>query len=275
VSREIPFKKMHGAGNDFIMIYDMDDELLLEARHVEALCARRRGIGADGLIIIKPSDVADFRMKYFNRDGGEAEMCGNGARCAAMFANMSGLVKGAMIFETISGLVEADIDGEGVTVRTGDVTDLRLGLRIEEFDREVHFAVSGVPHAVILDERARLRADDEFLSWARNIRYSPVFAPKGTNVSLATVIDGSAIFYRTYERGVEAETEACGTGAVAAAVVTTHLGLASPPLVCETSGGDLLEVDFEKVEGGAANCRLSGPAIVAFDGTFDLDRYER
>jgi diaminopimelate epimerase len=274
MSKEISFTKMHGAGNDFIMIDDMKDLLRLEGRHVEGLCTRRRGIGADGLIIIKPSDVADFRMKYFNRDGGEAEMCGNGARCAALFARLSGIVKEKMIFETLSGLIDAEVDGNGVTIQIGEVTDLRLGLHIEELGRDVHFAVSGVPHAVILDENANELGSDEFLSMARQIRFNPLFAPKGTNVDLATIIDTGHIFYRTYERGVEAETEACGTGAIAVAVVTAHLGLTSVPLTCKTSGGDQLDVDFETVEGGATSCRLSGPAIVVYDGVFTLDRYE-
>jgi diaminopimelate epimerase len=275
MSKQIAFAKMHGAGNDFIVIDDLADALQLDGNEVEALCRRRRGIGADGLIVIKPSSIADFKMEYFNRDGGEAEMCGNGARCAALFARLFGIAGDSMAFETLSGLVEAELSHGRVTVRIGDVTDLELAIRPEGIDQEIHFALSGVPHAAILNESASGYDDEAFAVLAERIRHHRHFAPNGTNVNLATVRRKNVVSYRTYERGVEAETEACGTGAVAVAVITAHLGLTSAPVLCETSGGDVLEVDFEMCEGGARNCRLSGPAVFVFKGTVELDERER
>lgn len=270
---EIEFLKMHGAGNDFIMINDM--HCLFEARRgiVESLCALHRGIGADGLIILRPSERAEFRMRYFNSDGGEAEMCGNGARCAALFAHEAGMAGRSMIFETDSGLVAAEILPEGVVVGLGDVTKLRLGIRLEEAGIEVHCADSGVPHAVLIADEARAYGGERFLEVARLVRHDAEFEPRGTNFNVVSVRGKGRLVFRTYERGVEEETMACGTGAVASAVITAHLGLTDSPVVCETSGGEPLEVSFVKTPGGARNCRLKGPAVVSFRGTFKMEEY--
>lgn len=259
---------MQGAGNDFIMILDPENRFEASAERIASMCAFHRGIGADGLIILRPSSDADFRMLYFNRDGGEADMCGNGARCAALFANRSGIAGRSMIFETRSGAVKAKIVGTDVCIAIGDVRDLTLSLHLEKSGVDVHYAVSGVPHAALMTEDARQYPEEDFIRMARRVRYDPAFEPNGTNFNLVSVLDKHNLVYRTYERGVEAETLACGTGAVAAAVITSHLELTGSTVRCETSGGDALMVEFERTPGGAERVRLTGPAAVVFEGIY-------
>lgn len=269
----IDFTKMHGAGNDFIMIDDMAERFEPDPGTVTSLCAHHRGIGADGLIMLRPSASEGFRMRYFNSDGGEAALCGNGARCAALFAYRRGIVGREMTFETASGVVRAAVRGETVSVDIEPVRGLRLHLSIEDAGVEAHFAVAGVPHAVVIVTDARSYTRERFLELARPVRHDDAFRPAGANVNLVTVLRPGRLVYRTYERGLERETLACGTGAVASAVITTHLGFTEPPVGCETSGGDLLEVSFDPVPDGATECRLIGPATVAFTGRFKRADY--
>jgi len=271
---DVPFAKMHGAGNDFIVIDDRAGRGL-SAESVAALCDRRRGVGADGLILVQPSAEAEFRMRYYNSDGGEADMCGNGARCAARFARDAGIAGAAMSFETRAGIVRAEIDGALVRMRIGPVTGLRLRLSLEGVSGEVHFGVCGVPHAVVVDRDAFALARPEFAAFARRIRGNPGLGPAGANVDVVSVAGRDRCAYRTYERGVEDETLACGTGAVVVATVLAHLGLADGSLACETSGGDTLLVDVVPGPGGAEDARLAGPAVVSFRGSFSLEDYER
>jgi diaminopimelate epimerase len=256
------------------MIDDREGRFEPRRETIAALCAAHRGIGADGLILIRPSERGQFRMRYYNRDGGEAAMCGNGARCAALFAHRSGIAGRTMTFETGSGVAEAEILQSGVAIGIGDVGGLRLNLALAAANEPVHFAEAGVPHAALLTEDAVSYPDERFLSLARSIRNDPAFQPAGANVNLVTVHRSDRLSYRTYERGVERETLACGTGAVAVAVITSHLGITRSPVACETSGGDTLEVAFERVDGGAAACRLTGPAVETFSGTFSLARID-
>ncbi len=264
----IDFVKMHGAGNDFIMIDDMEERFEPNAGIIAALCAHHRGIGADGLILLRPAAEGRFRMCYYNSDGGEAAMCGNGARCAALFAYRRGIARRKMEFETGSGAVGAEVRGDVVAVDIEEVKGLRLHIPLEDAGVEAHFAVAGVPHTVILVTDARAYTTGRFLSLARSVRHDPIFQPAGANVNLVTVHRPDRLTYRTYERGLERETLSCGTGALASAVIAAHLGLAKSPVGCETSGGDTLEVTFDRGESGATNCRLVGPAVVSFTGSF-------
>jgi diaminopimelate epimerase len=268
---EIAFVKMHGAGNDFIMIDDRARRLDLSRETIAVLCARRRGVGADGLILIRPSTAADFTMHYYNSDGGEADLCGNGARCAAAFAHAEGIAGRSMRFETGSGVVDAEVLAVGVRVGIGDVHDLRLNVELEALDFIAHYGVCGVPHAVILESGFGSLPVDEFARIARVVRRDPVFGAAGANVNAVLIRSPKRFFYRTYERGVEEETLACGTGAVVASVVLAHLGRVTPPVQCETSGGDTLEVDFALRERGATQCQLTGPVAVAYRGTVGID----
>lgn len=270
---EISFFKMHGAGNDFIMIEDLAGRFAPDRDLIAALCSRHLGIGADGLILIRSGVRATFSMLYFNSDGGGAELCGNGARCTAFLAHHLSIAPRAMEFETSSGPVHAEILDTGVLVDIGSVTDLELDIDLSQAGDRVHFARAGVPHAIVIVENVRSLSSEEFLAAARPVRYHERFAPEGVNVNLVSVTDSHDIVYRTYERGVEAETLACGTGAVATSVIATHLGKTEPPVVCTTSGGDRLLVTFEINGGGAESCRLEGPAEIVFTGTVKTDGY--
>jgi diaminopimelate epimerase len=272
---EFNFAKMHGAGNDFVMINDMDEQCRLSGEGIARLCSRHRGIGADGLILLRPSEAGSFAMRYYNGDGGEADMCGNGARCAAAFAHEAGLADMSMTFESRAGLVRADILEGGVRIGVGDVRGLKLGMRIDTADRPVHFGVCGVPHAVVVLDDVRDVSHEEFVRFAREIRRDAAFAPAGANVNFASVAGRGRCVYRTYERGVEDETLACGTGAVVIATVLVHLGLADSPVECETHGGDTLRVALAKTPDGAMGCLLAGPVAVAFRGTFRIEDYEQ
>lgn len=272
---EIAFTKMHGAGNDFIMIDDMNLRCGLSQAAIAGLCSRRRGIGGDGLIFIRPGKTGDFAMRYYNSDGGEADLCGNGARCAAAFAFEAGIAGATMSFETRSGIVGAEMTVEGVRVAIGDVRTLKLGMKIASTDRPVHYGVCGVPHAVIVVDDVRAFTRDEFVRFAAPVRRDGAFGDAGANVNLVEVLERRLCAYRTYERGVEDETDACGTGAVVIAAVLAHLGLADPPIRCATGGGDILDVDLKKTSDGAAGCLLTGPVAVAFRGTFRIEDNER
>jgi diaminopimelate epimerase len=273
MSAEIRFVKMHGAGNDFIMLNGIEETPVLDRELIATLCARHRGVGADGLILLLPSDREDFRMVYYNSDGGEAEMCGNGARCAARFAFDLGVGSNPISFETHSGRVEAEIRGEDVLVGIGEVTGIVTKLRLEGVEEEIHFANSGVPHVVILREEIESVPVDEFVRRAKRIRHHERFGPNGANVNFASVMGRHEIRFRTYERGVEGETEACGTGAAAVSVTTAHLGMTTSPVTCVTSGGDRIIVGFVPSDTGATNCTLLGPAAVSFEGSFRPEEF--
>ncbi|MCK4538470.1 MAG: diaminopimelate epimerase [Candidatus Krumholzibacteria bacterium] len=267
------FYKMHGAGNDFVMIEDMSSELDFSTRLIESLCADHTGIGADGLIILRPSAKYDFRMRYFNKDGGEAEMCGNGARCAASFAFLKGIVSEKMVFDTKAGPVEAMMHGEDVRIGVGSVKDMRLHVPVGDAGLEVGYAVCGVPHAVLLTEDVDSWSRERFVETGRKIRNAAEFSPGGVNFNLVSVMKNDILRYRTYERGVEAETLACGTGAIALAAICSAMGITGSPLKCRTTSGDTLEVDFSPAEDGARDCFLKGPAIMSFQGVFETHIY--
>ncbi len=269
---EFEFTKMHGAGNDFIIIDDMKLAFEESPEMIAALCEFHRGIGADGLILLRPSEGFDFEMKYFNSDGSEAEMCGNGARCAAMFACDRGIAGERLTFSTGAGPVSAEVIGAYVKIGLEPVHGIRLGIELPG-GATAGFAVSGVPHSAIIVDDVRSWERERFIETARVIRFDPVFEPAGTNVNIVTVDSPQSLAYRTYERGVEDETLACGTGAVGVSVIAAHMGLVSPPVKCETSGGDILETGFELTGDGAKRCTLTGPAKVVFRGIADLSWY--
>ena len=264
------FTKMHGAGNDFVMIDDLAAEFEISRSVIASLCASHTGIGADGLILLRPSAKADFSMRYFNRDGSEAEMCGNGARCAAMFAFSKGAAGEEMVFETGSGLVQGRILEDGVRIGISGVSGLRTDIALRDSDLVVACARCGVPHAVMIADNVRNIPRDDFLRTAVSVRRDPVFLPEGVNFNMVSIEGRNRVSYRTFERGVEDETLACGTGAVSIAVITARMGYTESPVTCETSGGDRLIVEFTPTNDGAERCFLKGPASVVFQGRFRL-----
>ena len=255
----VRFAKMHGAGNDFVLVDDRDETFPCARGVLAAIGARGTGVGCEGIILVRKSDRLDFRMKFFNPDGSEAEMCGNGARCVAAFAREIGAAKAdTMRFETLAGDVGAEIVGPGlVKVEMPEPRDLRE-----------NFINSGVPHCIVpVADLAKTDVEGE----GRRIRHSAAFAPSGTNVDFVTYHAPDCVDIRTYERGVEAETGACGTGSVAAALVgVAQHGMRFPVKVRTERGFELV---IDGVFDGAAfqSVSLTGPVARVFDGEIDID----
>jgi diaminopimelate epimerase len=264
------FTKMNGAGNDFVLIDNRTGDIHLNRNQIAHLCDRHRGIGADGILLLeKASDGADFRMRYFNADGGEAEMCGNGARCFARFANKVAGAEGKISFETPAGVIGAELIGDLVTLQMTDPTDLRLNVPLRDIDenRAVHFINSGVPHVVIPVPQV---GNVDVQRVGRAIRHYEVFSPKGANVNFIEKRGTRKIALRTYERGVEDETLACGTGVVASALIFAMTENVDGPIGVLVRGGNELQVGFEKTGTKFKNVTLTGPAEFVFEGTIEV-----
>ncbi len=271
----VPFTKMHGAGNDFLMIDGATVPAgLLTADRIAAWCDRRLGVGGDGLIVLDrdPEPGLQYRMSYYNSDGGEAEMCGNGARCSVAFAARLGWIRKQCRFQTARGPLDGLLISESGGTAEVEVSlpawrDLELDIAVPESLRpEHHSCNTGVPHVVMpVEDLEGVAVPEE----GPPIRYAEQFAPDGTNVNWIaptgeTTDDGLSLWaIRTYERGVEAETLACGTGASAAAVILCHLQRARSPVALRTRSGDLLRITVD-IEAG--QLLLRGPAVVAFEG---------
>jgi diaminopimelate epimerase len=263
----LSFTKMNGAGNDFVMVDNRDLKKSLSRDQIARLCDRHRGVGADGLIAVEPAENGgDFKMRYYNADGSEAEMCGNGARCFARFASRLSEKKDAISFETMAGVVSAELLGENVRLRMSQPKDLALGtkLAVHGAEETVHFVNTGVPHAIVVVEN--LAAVDVVLKGSA-IRHHEHFAPKGTNANFIEVQAPRVLAIRTYERGVEGETLACGTGVCAAALVHSALTGATSPIEVRVKGGETLEVGFVKAGDSFTDVTLTGPADFVFEGT--------
>jgi diaminopimelate epimerase len=266
------FVKMSGAGNDFIVLDNRSLNVALTRERIAGLCHRHFGIGADGVLAAEPADQdgADFRMRYYNADGGEAEMCGNGARCFARFVQpWERADAGRVRFITLAGLITGEYVGHDIRVNLTSPTDLQLN-RKADFgwgETAYHFINTGVPHVVIEVPDVELA---EVLALGRAIRYSPLFE-RGTNVNFVQVAGPGELLVRTYERGVEGETLACGTGVTAAALIIHRVRGLPLPLRVKVRGGDVLTVNAA-VEGSPASgesfrdVSLSGPATEVYRG---------
>ena len=274
--RKIAFTKMPGAGNDFVLIDDraetfpVHDHILLAM-----LAAPRTGIACEGVILVQKSAVADFRMVFFNPDGTEADLCGNGARCVAAFAREIGVVASpAMTFETRAGLVDAEVSPSGaVKVWMPEPKNRRYGLQVKVGDTFVagDYVEAGVPHFIVPCESV---ASVDVEGLGRALRLSDAFAPNGTNVDFVQLLPAHKAIIRTYERGVEAESGACGTGAVATAVVAVETKKMSLPVHIRTSQGYTLTVDGDWRHAKATGFTLTGPVKKVFDGVVDLDSFD-
>ncbi|NPB08794.1 MAG: diaminopimelate epimerase [Thermodesulfobacteria bacterium] len=242
----LPFTKMSASGNDFILINNFTQVVSAEEGPwlAKKLCRRALSVGADGLILIEPPHGnAAFSWRFYNADGSEAEMCGNGGRCAARFAVEEGLATSPLVFETLAGPIWAEVRGKRVRIKLSPPQDLRLDIPLQLPDKEikVSFVNTGVPHVVYFVENLPHVPVKE---WGRLIRFHDAFAPRGTNVNFVEVTGPREIRVRTYERGVEDETLACGTGATAAALIAAEKGLVETPVRVITSGGEALEISF-------------------------------
>ncbi len=264
----INFVKMSGTGNDFIIIDHRKPVIHLEgmSEFARLVCRRKLSVGADGLILIEASEVADFRWQFFNGDGSRAEMCGNGARCAARFAYLQGIAPARMSFETIAGIIEANVSDTNVSVKMTRPRDFKLHQSIEADGQSftIHSVDTGVPHAVILVDNIE---QVDVQQSGSLLRHHDEFKPAGTNVNFVGEQDGG-FKVRTYERGVEAETLACGTGAVAAALILSLMSRDNSPVEMTTSGNDCLTISFNLRNDppGADNVFLKGPAYIIYKG---------
>ena len=245
----IPFMKMSGSGNDFILI-DHRKPFLSEDRFKEfarKVCRRRVSVGADGIIFIEPSKRADFKWRFFNADGSEGEMCGNGGRCAARFAFLKGIAGPSLTFETLAGILGAHVNGMRVKLEMTKPFGLKLDekILIDGSEYLISSINTGVPHAVVFGKDLETL---DIVKVGRAIRTHSHFAPAGANANFVRVEGESRLSIRTYERGVEDETLACGTGTVAATLIAAFKGLVRSPASVHTRGGEILTVHFE-IEG--------------------------
>ena len=267
---KIHFTKMHGAGYDFIMIDDRDGTIPWEDHFLmAALASRRSGVGCEGIILIQKSEKADFRMRFLNPDGTEAEMCGNGSRCTAAFAHAIGATRGtAMTMETLCGLVDAQISDSGVCVWMPEPFKRSYGIELNVAPICGDFINTGVPHFVV---QVPNLSEVDVNGLGRALRLHPTFAPDGTNVDFMTLRASNRMSMRTYERGVEAESGACGTGAVACAVVAVErFGFSLPTQIKTPSGYDLI-VDGDWRRKKCTGLTLTGPVKFVFTGEVELD----
>lgn len=263
---QLNFTKMSGAGNDFVVIDNRLGQATLTHGQIREMCTRRTGIGADGLILVEPSELCDFRMNYHNADGFPGSMCGNGGRCAVYFAWSIGIRPAGerYVFEAGPGRYEAEVTGtDAVRLHMLPPQDFRDGLAAGAWS--CHYVNTGSPHAVIFTEA--VDKVDVFAE-GREIRHRKELFPEGANVNFLEVTSDDSISVRTFERGVEDETLACGTGAVASALMSYRLGrVTSSPVRVKVRSGEILEVGFSA---DLQQIYLEGPARIVYQGTITV-----
>ncbi|OGR85574.1 MAG: diaminopimelate epimerase [Elusimicrobia bacterium RIFCSPLOWO2_01_FULL_54_10] len=266
---------MSGGGNDFVLFDNRKKVLPADySALAKKVCHRKFSIGADGLLVLEDEPTADFRMVYFNADGSRAEMCGNGARCIARFAHILKATPSKMKFQTDAGLITGEVSENSVKVNLGTPKDMRLDFSIKlEEQKELNISSinTGVPHTVVLVTDIEKITVPEL---GKKIRYLKEFSPAGTNVNFVQHVDETHLIVRTYERGVENETLACGTGVTASAIICGVKKLVTSPVDCLTHGGETLRVYFHIEEAGqrraVTDVFLEGPATVSFHGEVEI-----
>ncbi|MEK9629699.1 MAG: diaminopimelate epimerase [Nitrospinota bacterium] len=262
----IQFTKMSGSGNDFVVIDNrvpvMEDSQKVD--FVKRVCDRKMSVGADGVIFVENSDKADIKWDFYNDDGSSAEMCGNGGRCVARYAVEKGIAPNELTLETIAGIIEAKVDGKMVRVKLTAPENLKQDI-VADFNGtqyEIDSLNTGVPHAIIYSDNVENVNVKEV---GNGIRFHDVFAPAGTNVNFVEKVGDHDLKIRTYERGVEDETLACGTGTVASALLSSYKNMVKPPVKVETRGGEILKVDFDPSNG--SDVFLEGLTRISYEGT--------
>jgi diaminopimelate epimerase len=272
----IDFYKMSGSGNDFIII-DNRKRIVDEAglmNFVANVCRRKMSVGADGLILIESADAVDFKWRFFNSDGSVAEMCGNGARCAARFAYIKGIAGTEMSFETEAGIIHAKVAKDQVKIKMPDPTDLKTdyALELENSTLSVSSVNTGVPHVVVEADNID---DIEVVKLGREIRFHDVFDPAGTNVNFVYLQNDDIVAIRTYERGVEDETLACGTGAIACAIVISYKKKIKSPVKVMTRSGGYLYIYYKVKQGRFYDIFLEGDARIIYKAQLWEDAWKR
>lgn len=267
----LSFTKMHGAANDFVMIDDREGKVPWQDYVLMSLlAARRTGVGCEGIILIQQSKRADFRMRFLNPDGTEVDMCGNGARCAAWFAHKIGAAPRSMTMETSCGLLDAElVDAFNVKVWMPEATARSYGMAVHVDGQQIEgdYVNTGVPHFVVRTTSPEA-VDVETLG--RALRLHSAFAPEGVNVDFVTQREPNRMSMRTYERGVEAESGACGTGAVAAAITAVEAHAGTLPMSVRTGGGFILSIDADWRGNRCTGITLTGPVREVYQGVIDL-----
>ncbi len=278
--KKVCFTKMVASGNDFVVIEGHKSTRTQEHKNIKSqgyktlvkkICDRKYGIGADGLLLLEKSKIADMRMRIFNADGAEAEMCGNGARCTALYISDKSTRaqehKKKMAIETKAGIIDAEVTGDNVKIKLTDPKDIMLDIPIKINNRniKVNFIDTGVPHAVIFTEGLE---KIDILPLGRLIRYHNEFSPRGTNVDFVEVLSTDSIKVRTYERGVEDETLACGTGSAASAVIFALKTTASEKIYVHTRSTEVLSLFFTRVSGKFEDVWLEGKAKKVYEGEY-------
>ncbi len=273
--KTIPFTKMSGTGNDFIIIDNRrriveDDGLTAFIRNV---CRRKMSVGADGLILIESSDSADFSWRFFNSDGSLAEMCGNGARCAARFAYLNGIAGERLSFETQAGIINGQVKDGGAKVKIPDPADLRLDYSIDlkNGSLTVSSINTGVPHVVIMMDSVD---EVDVFGLGREIRHHEAFAPAGTNVNFICAQNSGQLAIRTYERGVEDETLACGTGSIASALIASLKTRWASPISLVTRSGETLTIYFREGDQVFTDVYLEGDARLIYTAELNPDAWK-
>jgi len=269
--KSVAFTKMSGAGNDFIICeHQAKTNFITLARKI---CNRTNGIGADGLVILGPSRRTDYRMRIINADGSEAEMCGNGARCLASYiARFKRPAQQRFGMETLAGIILAEAEGDVATIRLTEPRAYRPDITVTINNRPLHMHSidTGVPHVTIFVSGLETIDVNQI---GRAIRFHKAFAPKGTNVNFAEILKPDLVDVRTYERGVEAETRACGTGSVASALMAwmqmhpQTTAITGARMRVKTRNGDILDVTFDVIDQRPVQVWLKGPARLIARGT--------
>jgi diaminopimelate epimerase len=271
----IPFFKMSGAGNDFILIDNRngivpEDNLPLFAANV---CRRKLSAGGDGLILLEDAPSADFKWRFYNSDGSIAEMCGNGARCAARFAFLNGIAEKQMRFETVAGVIHARILDECVKVKMTDPHSLSLGVEINVQGKAIRCGSvnTGVPHVVVgVDDIETV----DVVTIGKAVRFHERFAPAGTNVNFVAMDTDGMWTARTYERGVEDETLACGTGMAAVAIVLAAQSASDSPISLKTRSGSSLKIHFTQAGEAFSDIFLEGDARIIYEGRLNPEAWQ-
>ncbi len=265
---EIPFSKYSGSGNDFVIIDNRELKIKLDPSQIKLICDRKQGIGSDGVILAEPGTKSPIKMRIFNSDGSEAEMCGNGLRCLSHFLDKHSIKSPSI--ESLAGLHAHEKQGLGIKTSMSDPVDLRQNIRLSE-DIVIDYIDTGVPHAVyFVDDVDAI----DILKIGSFIRHHPQLKPRGANANFVQLVANNKIRVRTYERGVEGETLACGTGVTAAAILSSLKYNLKSPIETLPQSNESIIIDFKWDGKKPTHVTMTGPARLIFQGSFHLkDRY--
>lgn len=262
--KPVVFYKMEASANDFVVVDNRRVSVRRPKEFARRICERHRGVGSDGLLLVERSTKAALKMRIFNADGSEAEMCGNGSRCVALYAHKVLGLPAKFTMETLAGLIGAAVKGDSVRVRLSDPKGFksRATLTVDGEAHPFYFVNAGVPHTILFVEDLENYPVGEL---GEKIRFHKEFLPGGTNVDFVQCNSDHLISVRTYERGV-GETQACGTGVTASAVVSVLAGWCKTPVRVKTLGGEILRVDFRREGYEVTDLYLEGRAQFVFEG---------